>query len=147
MSKEYSLLIVDDEEDILSTYRRAFELDGWVVHTATNLEQALVEFKSCHWDTVLLDLVFPGIPGQIPDEYSWAIGKNKADPWGFGMSLLRIIRDMNPKVHIVIMTAYPNMKISAECYLEGANGFFDKKYIRINELSKRMRFFIDLLRN
>jgi DNA-binding NtrC family response regulator len=131
MTKEYSLLIVDDDEEILSSFRRAFELEGWMVHTAKTLDDALFEFKSYQWDAALLDLVFPGVPGQILQDYPWAIDKEKVNPWGFGMSLLRIIRNLNPRVHIVVMTAYPNMKVAAECYLEGANGFFDKKYIRI----------------
>lgn len=41
-----SLLIVDDEPDLLEMYRELFEMDGFVVYTATSAQEALNVYQT-----------------------------------------------------------------------------------------------------
>lgn len=40
-----SILIVDDEEDLLEMYRELFEMDGFLVTTATSAQEGLVLYQ------------------------------------------------------------------------------------------------------
>lgn len=57
------ILIVDDEEGIVTILRDAFEGDGWSVHTAGNGIEALGVISSEKFDVVLSDLHMPQLNG------------------------------------------------------------------------------------
>lgn len=44
-SDKISVLIVDDEEDLLEMYRELFEMDGFTVFTATSAQEGLSLFQ------------------------------------------------------------------------------------------------------
>ncbi len=56
------ILIVDDEEDMVSFMRDALVLDGYEVLTAYNGEQA-VQYAKSQPDIILLDIMMPGLNG------------------------------------------------------------------------------------
>ena len=56
------ILIVDDEEDIVSLLKTCFERQGYLVLTAYNGEEALAKLKQ-HPDLILLDVMMPGKDG------------------------------------------------------------------------------------
>lgn len=61
----YSLLVVDDEQDILGALRRLFEeLEHTTVHTAASSEEAARILKSTEVDVLLSDERMPGIKGH-----------------------------------------------------------------------------------
>lgn len=45
-NNQISLLIVDDEPDLLEMYRELFEMDGFVVYTATSAQEALNVYQT-----------------------------------------------------------------------------------------------------
>ena len=57
------LLIVDDEPNILSSIRRALELEGYGVQVAGSGAQALERLAAQEFDLMLLDVVMPGMDG------------------------------------------------------------------------------------
>jgi CheY-like chemotaxis protein len=57
------ILIVDDEEGIVTILRDAFESDGWHVHTAGNGIEALGVISEEKFDVVLSDLHMPQLNG------------------------------------------------------------------------------------
>ncbi len=59
---EQKLLIIDDDSDIVQMLRDNFELQGYLVFSAENAEQAL-EKLSKQPDLILLDIAMPGIDG------------------------------------------------------------------------------------
>jgi DNA-binding response OmpR family regulator len=63
--KEYAILIVDDDADILTTIRGNLKLDGYTVHTAPSGQKALKYFQTMEYriDLVVLDLMLPDIDG------------------------------------------------------------------------------------
>lgn len=62
MAKE-TILIVDDEEDILQLIRYNLEKEGYRVLSTTSGEQALIEAKRHLPNLLILDLMLPGVDG------------------------------------------------------------------------------------
>jgi phosphate regulon transcriptional regulator PhoB len=58
-----SILVVDDEEDVLELLRYNLEKDGYKVYTATSGEEALEKAIGKLPDLVALDVMLPGIDG------------------------------------------------------------------------------------
>jgi len=63
--KDHSILIVDDDNDILATIKGNLKLDGYSVHTASSGQKALKYFQTAGYriDLVVLDLMLPDIGG------------------------------------------------------------------------------------
>jgi two-component system phosphate regulon response regulator PhoB len=59
-----TVLVVDDEGDILELIRYNLEKEGYVVRTVTTGEEALVEAERLLPDCVILDLMLPGVDGM-----------------------------------------------------------------------------------
>lgn len=55
MLKKYQILIIDDEQSILDVLRLHFELEGYIVDTAANADQALEKLANSP-DIILLDI-------------------------------------------------------------------------------------------
>src|ERR1700738_3841125 len=58
-----SILVVDDEREIVRALHRALKAHGYSVHTASNGEEAVEVATSLRPDLVLLDLLLPGMSG------------------------------------------------------------------------------------
>ena len=62
MAKE-SILIVDDEEDVLELVRFNLEKNGYKIETAASGEEALTKARGKLPNLIILDLMLPGIDG------------------------------------------------------------------------------------
>lgn len=58
-----SILIVEDDTDIRSLLRRVFIAEGYQVTAVSNGEHAMEEVRTNHFETVILDLMLPGMSG------------------------------------------------------------------------------------
>lgn len=58
-----SILVVDDEREIVRALHRALKAHGYNVHTASNGEEAVQAASSLRPDLLLLDLLLPGMSG------------------------------------------------------------------------------------
>ena len=58
-----SLLIVDDEDRVLSSLKRALRREGWLIVTAESSREALEILESYEFDVVLSDQKMPGMSG------------------------------------------------------------------------------------
>ena len=57
------VLLVDDEEDFLSTLAERLQARGLEVNTATSGEQAVAKTEEQRYDLIILDLAMPGMDG------------------------------------------------------------------------------------
>jgi two-component system response regulator MprA len=57
------VLLVDDDQGVLSSLRRALALEGYEVRVAEDGEMALQAASNEHLDLVVLDVMLPGIDG------------------------------------------------------------------------------------
>jgi two-component system KDP operon response regulator KdpE len=58
-----SILVVDDEKEIVRALQRSLMAHGYAVSTAMNGEEAVQEVSKSHPDLLLLDLMMPGMSG------------------------------------------------------------------------------------
>lgn len=57
------LLIVDDEKNLRMLYKTEFEVEGYLVDSAPDAQQALSMFERERYDLVILDIRMPGMDG------------------------------------------------------------------------------------
>lgn len=57
------IMVVDDESDVTIFYRLTLEYYGFVVDTFNKPKEALLSFKSCYYDLVILDIKMPEMNG------------------------------------------------------------------------------------
>jgi DNA-binding response OmpR family regulator len=58
-----TILIVDDDEGVTTTFARMLRLEGYHVHTALNAESGLHEARNSRPDAIILDLRMPLVDG------------------------------------------------------------------------------------
>ncbi len=100
-----SLLIVDDEPNILSTLRRALELEGYAVEVAGSGRIALEKLKAGSFDGVLLDVAMADMNG---------------------LATLRALREISPELPVIMMSGNATLATAVEATKLGACDFLEK---------------------
>ncbi len=110
MSNESSnpkILVVDDEEHIREILAVALQKVSSDITTAGSAEEALEMIKDTPFDLVLSDIRMPGIDG---------------------LEFLKIIKEEQPWLLVVLMTAHGNMDLVIEALRFGAADFINKPF-------------------
>jgi len=102
-----SILIVDDETEIRESLQTLLELEGYRVDTAENGEDGLARIAGQPFDLVLLDLALPG--------------RN-------GMEVLADIRERDPQLSVIMITAYGTVENAVNAMQSGATNFIQKPW-------------------
>jgi len=84
----FSVLLVDDESNILKSLTRLFKKDGYKIFTAESGEQALALVKSVEFDLVISDMRMPGMSG---------------------VDLLENVKTLSPNTIRILLTGYADM--------------------------------------
>jgi DNA-binding response OmpR family regulator len=105
--KGRSVLIVDDEKNILLTLSQSLEVLQLETDTAINGEEALTKLKEKDFGLILLDLRMPGIDG---------------------MEVLRQVREIRPDIRIIMISAYGTIEVAVEAMKLGAVDFIQKPF-------------------
>jgi len=112
-----SVLVVDDEENLLLLLERVLTRDGFAVKTASGAHQALALLERETFDLAIVDIkMFP------------------VD----GITLLDELRERSPATRVVMTTAYPTPDSRMECLAKGAAVFLTKP-LDLNELKSVAR--------
>tara|TARA_Y100001960_G_C14123976_1_gene563539 strand:+ start:108 stop:482 length:375 start_codon:yes stop_codon:yes gene_type:complete len=121
----YKLLFVDDEGDFLATVKEFFEDLGYVVHTALNGQEALLRVKEHLPNAVFLDISMPHMDGS---------------------ETLRLIQEIEPNTHVIVVSGYASEDLARELLKNGASDFFQKPVdlMRLQETVERLRTLDDL---
>jgi len=99
------ILIVDDEKNILTTLKDAFELEEYDVSVAGSGEIALEKISEKRPDCILLDLALPGMSGH---------------------DLLRKMQEMDFKMPVIMMSGQGSINDAIEAVRLGALDFIEK---------------------
>ena len=103
--KETTILIVDDEENILKAYTRILTGAGYQTLSAGNVQEAREILAKQNLDLVISDI-------RMPEED--------------GMSLLDFMSYFYPRVGVIMITGNPGMRTDIQVYLGGAIDFLLK---------------------
>ena len=101
------LLVVDDDRAILTLIGTIALAEGFDVTTTVSGEDAMKQLRQRPVDLVLLDLRMPGITG---------------------LDVLRAIRDISPRVKVVLMTGYATIDTAVEAVKLGAIDYLTKPF-------------------
>ena len=108
-----NLLIVDDELSMRQFLTHLFQRDGHSIRVAENGRAAMSLLREQPADVIISDVKMPDMGG---------------------IELLRAARELQPKVEVIMMTAFANEATAHEAFLLGAFDFVHKPFD--NELLK-----------
>ena len=103
--KEFKVLMVDDEEDFVTTLSERMKMRDLDSDVALDGEQALQRVEDDIPDVMVLDLKMPGIDG---------------------LEVLRRVRKAYPQIPVVILTGHGSEKDEAEARRLGAFEYLQK---------------------
>lgn len=99
------ILVVDDERNIRNNLGMVLEAEGYKVDTASDGDDALNRVKEGRYDIAFVDFQMP-----------------KMD----GLELLRFLRELRPKMPVVMLTAYGTTRRAVEAMKLGGYRFSRK---------------------
>ncbi|HET6674301.1 MAG TPA: PAS domain S-box protein [Nitrospiraceae bacterium] len=106
---DYSVLVVDDDPDIVLGLQDFLDHHGYEVNVAYTCAEALTAAKARHYHAVILDL-------SLPD--------------GDGFGVLRTLREVDPRLPVIILTAFTTTDRTVGSLSEGAFAYLTKPYNR-----------------
>jgi DNA-binding NtrC family response regulator len=108
-----AVLLVDDEQNILLTYRTVLERGGHRVATASTAEDALRLFDTEGADVIVTDMNMPGISG---------------------IELVKQVRQRSPGTEVIVMTGAGSERTGIQAMQAGAYDYLRKSDIVPEEL-------------
>lgn len=112
-----SILIVDDEKGIVEWLKYALEREGYEVGTALSGSQALELARNTYFHCVITDIKMAGMDG---------------------LQLLKKMKEEDPDIIVIIITAYGTFESAVEALRGGASDFITKPF-RIDEITFRLK--------
>jgi DNA-binding NtrC family response regulator len=100
-----TILVIDDEPNILTTVRRNLDLEGYHVEVAGNAQLGLAKVAESDIDLILLDVMMPGESG---------------------LDVLPKLRVASPETVIVMMSGNATIETAVQATKGGAHDFVEK---------------------
>ena len=100
-----NVLLIDDEEEFLKILGERLETRGLKVNTVTSGENALSLIDKENFDAIILDLAMPGIDG---------------------IETLKLLKEKNPDLEIIMLTGHATVRKGIEAMKLGAEDFLEK---------------------
>ena len=107
------VLIIDDEADVCTFFRRLLTRKGYAVVTAANEPEAHRALEGNRFNVALVDL-------KLPDTD--------------GITLLELIKSRQPACEVIIMTGYSTVKTAVTAMQMGAYEYLEKPFDDIDEI-------------
>jgi DNA-binding NtrC family response regulator len=107
MAGKIRLLIADDEVKFVDSIAERLEMRGLAVAKADNGTDAVALARRERFDLALLDLKMPGLDGR---------------------EVLRILKNEQEHIEVVILTGHGSLDSAVECTKLGAYGYLPKPY-------------------
>ncbi len=105
MQEKTSLLIVDDDEDMLETMKDCFQEKGYRIEIAKTGKDAITNARKHFFDVALIDIKLPDISG---------------------LDVLRTFRENHPKIMNIVITANATIQNAADAVNLGAHAYIMK---------------------
>ena len=104
--REFSVIIIDDEEAQVQSLKSFLTKRSYTVFTANEGEKALKTAQENTIDIVLTDFQMPG--------------------WD-GLTVLREMKNLNPEIDVVVLTAFGTIESAVQIMKAGAFDYLIKK--------------------
>ncbi|MCK4571505.1 sigma-54-dependent Fis family transcriptional regulator [candidate division WOR-3 bacterium] len=115
-SRKGNVLVIDDEKHLLEVIKLGFEEDGYIVDGFYDPVKAVERFDEKDYDAVISDIRMPGMSG---------------------IEVLKYCKEQNPKVVVILITAYSSVESAIESMKAGASDYITKPF-RMAELLLRL---------
>ena len=102
-----TVLVVDDEQNLVTVMRMTLEDAGYAVHTASSAEAALPLLTDPNLDVLITDLRMPGMGGE---------------------ELLARARNERPDIPVIVVTAHGTIKSAVKSVSSGAADYLTKPF-------------------
>lgn len=102
-----SILIVEDKESMAQMIKTTLDAEGYDVHLAGNGKEGISKFKEKRFDLVLTDLKLP---------------------FQSGLDVLAAVKENNPLVPVIVMTAFGSIETAVKAVKDGAYDFITKPF-------------------
>ncbi|RMG04415.1 MAG: sigma-54-dependent Fis family transcriptional regulator [Acidobacteria bacterium] len=102
-----NLLIVDDEQSYRQLLTLVFGSDGHIIHTAASGTEALQVLQKEHIQVLISDVRLPDMDG---------------------IQVLRLAREAQPDIGVVMITAFATVETAREAFKLGADDFVQKPF-------------------
>ena len=106
------LLVVEDDPEMRDLLRKVLEKEGYAVSVAPGTREAIASLSEARFDLVVTDLVMPG---------------------NGGLEILRVIREGDPALPVIIITAFGDWGSYSQALEMGAAAYISKP-LRMAEL-------------
>jgi two-component system response regulator HydG len=107
MKRQHSILVIDDEEQMLDSLRLNLQQTGYTVTTAASGQEGIGLFDAGTFQLVLCDLQLPDMPG---------------------LEVLKKLKEMQPATEVIIISAYGSVENAVEATKAGAFHFVEKPF-------------------
>lgn len=107
MEKEIRLLIVDDEDIVHKSCQRILRKENYVIETAYSAEEGLKKIENAEFDLIVSDLMMPGMGG---------------------MEFLKIIKERQLDVMVIIFTGFATAETARQALKLGAFDYIPKPF-------------------
>lgn len=122
-NKKEKIIVVDDAPDTLEMLQRNLSREGYLVFTATSVDEAVRLLKSTKFDLVITDLKMPKVSG---------------------LDLIRHVRENYKDSEIMMITGYATIEGAVEAVKVGAEEYLSKPFTD-EELLSAVRKTLDRL--
>jgi len=102
------VLLIDDETAILMAFKKLLQSPGIEIDTAETKESAQSALNQRNYDAVIADLRLGDTGGEE------------------GLEILRFVKEHNPAVPTILITAYGNPEVMERTYRLGADLYLEK---------------------
>lgn len=110
---EFTVLIVDDETEILRTLKGFLGMSGYRVLTAETGEGALAHIRTTKVHIVLSDIKMPGMSG---------------------VELLKKVREIDFSIQVIMMTGYSTFDLTLQALEHGAADYILKPFENLQDI-------------
>ena len=111
-SCESSILIADDQPDVLKALRLLLKPDGFKIETASSVAEIIDSVKTHDFDVILMDMNY--VRGETSGQQ--------------GLDVLSLIRQIDDILPVVVMTAWSSVELAVEAMRRGARDFISKPW-------------------
>ncbi|MDN5942887.1 MAG: sigma-54 dependent transcriptional regulator, partial [Nitrospira sp.] len=108
MVRPSRVIVVDDDAETLALLREIVAKEGFEVQTAEDAETALRRIEEWQPELVITDIHMPGMDG---------------------LALLAAVREKEPDIPVVLLTAYGSLKTAVDAIKAGAFDYLSKPFV------------------